>query len=154
MNKPVLSVGPAANGMTPSGAPYTDSVTGGSLASGEPGSLTTSVSESFGTISTSDPDDGSFVLGEPDSLTTSVPESFGTLSANAAAENATVCRTSIIVKQKESIALPMLRFRFKTLLSSIPETTEFFGDYRIIGSISLNRIDFYISSIPAALCTI
>ncbi|WP_244364114.1 hypothetical protein [Paenibacillus cellulositrophicus] len=154
MNKPVLSVGPAANGMTPSGAPYTASVTGGSVASGKPGSLTTSVSESFGTISTSDPADGSPVLGEPDSLTTSAPELSGALSANAAAENATVCKTSIIAKQKESIALPMLRFRFKTLLSSIPETTEFFGDCRIIGSISLNRIDSFYWLDPTALCII
>ncbi|GIO57488.1 hypothetical protein J21TS7_58060 [Paenibacillus cineris] len=71
--------------------------------------------------------DGSFVLGEPGSLTTSAPELSCALSANAADEKATVCRTSIIAKQKESIALPMLRFRFKTLLSSIPETTEIFA---------------------------
>ncbi|MDL1163368.1 hypothetical protein P0100_20315, partial [Yersinia pestis] len=100
--------------------------------------------ESFGTSYTALVTDGGLSeLGESASLTAAAPESLGELSAYAVTENATVCKTSIIARHKESIALPMLRFRFKKHFSSIPETAGIFSDNKIIDPITLNRIDTF-----------
>nr|WP_258875378.1 hypothetical protein [Paenibacillus sp. VMFN-D1] len=164
MNTAVLSVGTAAIITLLIGASVTDggwSVFGGSSALGGSSTLGgSSVFDGSSALGGWSVFDGSSTLGgwsalgESASLTAAAPELSGALSANAAAENATVCKTSIIAKQKESIALLMLRFRFKTLLSSIPDTTEIFAT---VGSSVQYRSTEYtasIGSIPTALCII
>ncbi|WP_162238543.1 hypothetical protein [Paenibacillus sp. A3] len=107
MSTAVLSAGTAWIAAKLTGLAYTALVTGG----GSSGlAYTASVT-----------DDGSSALGEPPSL-----------AAYAAAENITVCQTSKTARQKDSTALPTLRFRFNTKISSTPQIPENFGDSRII----------------------